>query len=415
MNKRFEQLAEEEREKNRPREDYRGPPQPVNSRFAAAAEADRSTYRERDERGPPPVANSRFAAAAEADRSTFRDERGPPPVANSRFAAAAEADRSYPPEDHGRGPSRFDQDGPYSRNDGPPPHQNSRFAAAAAADRDYTERNDRERYDRDTTFGRGDGFGRRGDDRRPRGDYDGYGGRDERQYDRQEEPPMKSSVADILKPKGRPAEENILKVPTKEHADNILQFPTKDTEKEEPESTPAPEPAPEPTPAVDIEKVVDNSEVIAAFISGERLGEDLKSWCDGQVISSVEKLVNTLLHEKEKLNPDTECAWAEPSKYGSALVSMVEDDLLKQVEVLFAIQKYCDKLGMPKLNDEYVVQAMFRSMYKYDLATDDAFFMWKEDESSENEAGKLNAVIQTVDWFNWLEEDDDDEDDYEEE
>ena len=139
MNKRFEQLAEEEREKNRPREDYRGPPQPVNSRFAAAAEADRSTYRERDERGPPPVANSRFAAAAEADRSTFRDERGPPPVANSRFAAAAEADRSYPPEDHGRGPSRFDQDGPYSRNDGPPPQQNSRFAAAAAADRDYTE------------------------------------------------------------------------------------------------------------------------------------------------------------------------------------------------------------------------------------------------------------------------------------
>jgi hypothetical protein len=41
--------------------------------------------------------------------------------------------------------------------------------------------------------------------------------------------------------------------------------------------------------------------------------------------------------------------------------------------------------------------------------------MWKEDESPEHEAGKLNAVIQTVDWFNWLEEDDDDDDDEEEE
>ena len=69
-----------------------------------------------------------------------------------------------------------------------------------------------------------------------------------------------------------------------------------------------------------------------------------------------------------------------------------------------------------KLNDEYVIQAMFRAMYKYDLAADDAFLMWKEDESDDHAGGKLNAVIQTVDWFNWLEEDDeDDEEDYEEE
>jgi len=85
------------------------------------------------------------------------------------------------------------------------------------------------------------------------------------------------------------------------------------------------------------------------------------------------------------------------------------------MQILWAIQKYCDKLGFPKLDDEYVVQAMFRSMYKFDLALDDAFAEWKEDESDEHSDGKLKAVIQTVNWFTWLEEDDEEEEDGEEE
>lgn len=59
---------------------------------------------------------------------------------------------------------------------------------------------------------------------------------------------------------------------------------------------------------------------------------------------------------------------------------------------------------------------MFRNMYKYDLVDDEAFEVWKEDESSEHEKGKMTAIIQTIDWFNWLEEDDEEEEeDYEEE
>lgn len=73
-------------------------------------------------------------------------------------------------------------------------------------------------------------------------------------------------------------------------------------------------------------------------------------------------------------------------------------------------------MGFPKINEEYVVQCMFRSMYKYDLAEADAFAEWKEDESDEHETGKMKAVIQTMDWFNWLEEDDEEEEEeYEEE
>jgi hypothetical protein len=73
-------------------------------------------------------------------------------------------------------------------------------------------------------------------------------------------------------------------------------------------------------------------------------------------------------------------------------------------------------MGFPKINDEYLVQSMYRAMYKYDLAEADAFAEWKEDESEANETGKMKALIQTVDWFLWLEEDDDeDEEEYEEE
>lgn len=62
------------------------------------------------------------------------------------------------------------------------------------------------------------------------------------------------------------------------------------------------------------------------------------------------------------------------------------------------------------------MQGMFRAMYKYDLTEPDAFDLWKDDESEDHSQGKMKAVIQTMDWFNWLEEDDEDDDEeYEEE
>jgi hypothetical protein len=58
---------------------------------------------------------------------------------------------------------------------------------------------------------------------------------------------------------------------------------------------------------------------------------------------------------------------------------------------------------------------MFRAMYKYDLVLDDSFMEWKEDDSEDHQEGKLKAVIQTVDWFTWLEQDDEDDEEEEEE
>lgn len=474
-------MADEERSRNRdardrdgrgddfPRSD-RGPPPVANSRFAAAAEADRSYQRE-DNRGPPPVANSRFAAAAalaEEERPPRRDERGPPPVTNSRFAAAAAlAEEERPPRRDERGPppvanSRFaaaaamaeeeayeyeqrraERDSFYGRDGdrggmrgdrdhrggGPPVPQNSRFAAAVAADEDYMPREERERrrnerdqhYDDRDNYGRGgDDYDRRGDGGPPRrGGYDSY--------ERNPSPPQ-ARVAEILKPKAPPPTENILKAPVKpapEHEANMLQLPVKPLSKDEdedlfaaPKKKAEPEPVKKeepPAPALN----VNSDELLAEFISGKKQGDDLKQWVEENRVGlpAVEKLVYELLMEHEKLNPDPDCGWAEPTKFGAALLALVEDDVLAQMQVLWGIQFYCDKLGFPKLNDEAVVQSMFRSMYKFDLAEADAFTEWKEDESDEHEKGKINAVIQTVEWFNWLEEDDEDEEEeeYEEE
>jgi len=411
------------RDRDNSRMDNHGPPPVVNSRFAAAAEADKdvSYNRDRDNsrmdnHGPPPVVNSRFAAAAEADRdvgynrdsqNNGMDNRGPPPVANSRFAAAAEADRDI----------SYNRD----RDNGPPPVANSRFAVAAEADRDVSYNRDRGNDDNFMDDGNGrNGRGNKQNDNNDRGNYGderrGFGG-----GGRHDEPPRhqsyeelpKSSVADLLKPKARPMEENILKVPTKSQSANFLKPPSK----EHGENTLKPPDAlkAEISATAPSAEVVDDSDVLAEFASGNKLGKDLQTWIGSlSVVPCVEKLVFHLLTETDKSNPDLECAWAELDKYGAALVFLVEDDLLQQMQVLFAVQKYCDTLGMPKIDNEYLVQAMYRAMYKYDLADDETFMLWKEDESTEHEAGKLKAVIQTVEWFNWLEEDDD-EDDYEEE
>jgi hypothetical protein len=433
--------------------DDRGPPPVANSRFAAAAESDRS-YQDnrRDDRGPPPVANSRFADAAaadQADRPPMRDDRGPPPVANSRFANAAYADEMERP------PPRDDRDNYGGRGDdrGAQPPQNSRFGAAMAADGDYVDREQRQRRDQDRfdddrgggdRFGGGDrrddrrgddrrGGGRddfrgddrgRGDDRRGGGGRDDYGDRrgDDRRGDsrgggmRGDAPP-RNRVDDLLKPKVAVVADNILQAPTKvdaAHADGMLMMPTKAKEANKEEVVEKKASKPE-EPAAPVISAEDQAKLLDEFASGNKMGDELKAWCEEQRVQlpSVEKLVFHMLTEREKLNPDPECGWAETSKFGAALCSLVEEDIVNQMQVLWGIQMYCDKIGFPKLNDEYVVQSMYRAMYKFDLAEADAFMEWKEDEGDEHEQGKMKAVIQTVDWFNWLDEDDEEE--YEEE
>ena len=484
LNAKFEKLADEERERKNERENSsrrdripdndEGPPPVINSRFTAAAEADRS-YTKSADRGPPPVANSRFAAAVEADRSYSRpDDRGPPPVMNSRFAAAAESDRSSmnqsrdnyegpPPVANSRFAAAAEADGrsAFSRDDrGPPPvansrfaaaaaraedekmeyedrrreresfynrdeqnqsrgamPQNSRFAAAAAADSDYTDRDTREQSG--TRFGErsDDNYRRNGQNDRDRGGrLPGTGNRHNPAFDEPPPPPQMTRVDELLKPKKQ--DDVHIVPPTKEHEANILKIPEKAFKREE-ETFLAPSakkeeeriaPIEESTPKVHVVSAESIDSLLTEFSNGEKLGDELKEWCaNNKPLPPIERLLFHMLKTQEKLNPDPNCGWAEPSKYGAALQYLIEENLYNQMQILWAIQLYCESLGFPKLDGESVVQSMFRAMYKYDLAEADSFIEWKEDESDAHDKGKMTTIIQTMDWFNWLEADEDDD------
>jgi len=62
---------------------------------------------------------------------------------------------------------------------------------------------------------------------------------------------------------------------------------------------------------------------------------------------------------------------------------------------------------------------LFRVLFENELVSYDTFFVWKDDETISKDVGKTKAIIQTMDWFTWLEEllgaDDEDSDEYENE
>jgi hypothetical protein len=420
---------------NKNNDDNGPPPVAANSRFAMAAKL---AEEEKQTRGPPPqVTNSRFAAAARMaegenrDRERDRDEqtRGPPPqVTNSRFAAAARMaegenrDRERDDRRQGNRDNQYSYRENRSNDDRGPLPTNSRFAAAAAADRDYVNRDEREHRRRDEPRdnprrGGGNRFGDlpRGPGELPKGPGGAY--EEKPQGPTRVDELIKVKKEEVVLPPSELHEANMFKIPakalTKDKDDEGLFTKKKDSVKTSEPALTAVEVAPE---VVSIASVSTEAaeELLQTFTSGKLLGEELKNWVIEKraVLPTVEKLVLTMLHEREKLNPDPECAWAATSKYGAALLELVEDDLFNQMQILWAIQSYCDKLGFPKLDGESIVQSMFRSMYKFDLATDEAFAEWKEDES--HEQGKMTAIVQTVDWFNWLEQEEEEEEDEDE-
>jgi hypothetical protein len=434
-------------------------PLPTNDRFGRLME---SESRENDQ-GPPPAVASRFSEAARAfkEDESNRQQRG-------GERQGWDGDRgSNRGGDYPRGGG--DRVSAGSWNTGPPPSvQNSRFAMAAAMDQDYAERGEQHRGMGDRNQMRSDRFQSRGGDRGgyggdrggyggdrggyggDRGGYGGErGGRDRNNRDYDDRNANRNSFANDLSdlprgPKSSVVEVAMPKIQVKveaplapvniatldaTHAANVLVVPTKALEdkltishvkKKDEESYVAPKKTEKKLEAIKKKAVADslpvNEELLNEFASGNRLGDELKVWCveNKAALPSVEKLVLEMLNKHEKLRPDPDCGWAESAKFGLALLALIDDDVNKQIEVLWAIQLFCDSIGFPKLNESYVVQSMFRAMYKYDLASADAFFEWKEDESEQHEVGKLKTVIQTVDWFNWLEQDDEEDDEEEE-
>ena len=454
----------------------RGPPPVVNERFAKLAEEEREKDRMREERKtererfsgdrfsvPPPTQNSRFSKAIDADEDYVRpedrhrggrpnrfneddDPRGPPPmVQNSRFAAAAaEMEVEREAEMREREERRMLR-GPPLDIDGPPPVQaNSRFAAAAASheidkEREFREREER-RNERPRQF---EERGGRYDDDRGGRDGGRFAGRMSRGQGDDNYPPLndrttttfiKPELPSHLQPKKveepvLPVVEAPLALPGEDEEAAKARIEKKRREEEEKklveqkaaEEAAAKKAAEDAAAAEKAQKAAEvESDLLEQFINNGMSGTALKEWCmdQGAILPSVEKLVYHLLVKTQKDDPNPECTWAQQENFGAALSSLVEENSSAMMQILFAIQSFCHDIGFPKLGNEGLVQAMFRNMYKFDLADEEAFEQWKDDESPEREEGKGKAIIQSMDWFNWLEEEDEDseeyEDDYEE-
>jgi len=417
--------------------------------------------------GPPPVRNSRLGMMSDnnnnnndgpsdfgRDRGDRGGERGaplPPLTQNSRFANV-ERSMDGGDRDRDRGSNNgfsSSRDNYSNNNSAPPPplKTNKRFAAAYEENQREREAENREREDkriargdfsgggqgqdddRGGRYGGGSGFGDRGG-----GGRDGGGGRFGRMNNNPDQsPPENDRTTFILPelPKHLQPKKKVEPVLPPVHAPLTLPGEDEDAARarverrkiQEEEKAKASEKAAEEAKVLKAaeqaavaekanQAIMQESNLIAEFTSGTKLGSELAKWCTEhkEILPSVEKLVFSLLDVREKKNPDMECAWAQADQFGAALIYLTEDNLMAQMQVLWGIQLYCDSQGFPKLNDEYLVQSMFRAMYKYDLADSEAFDEWKEDES-EDHPGKMQAIIQTTDWFNWLQDDDDDDDD----
>jgi len=148
----------------------------------------------------------------------------------------------------------------------------------------------------------------------------------------------------------------------------------------------------------------DDNSIVDQFSSGNVLGADLALWCKRRkaTLPSVEKLTLSIL-QKYGMKNMNDCSWAKPSEYGKALHELTKDDITKQVEILWAIQEYCSILGFPKTKSggEFLIDELFKCMYEFCLVSPNAFFAWSNDNTS-RPIGKTSAVVQTLEWFQWL-------------
>jgi len=150
--------------------------------------------------------------------------------------------------------------------------------------------------------------------------------------------------------------------------------------------------------AEQLQKVKEEEELLQKFISLK--GDVLLDFCkdnESTLGNHIETLTNSLFKEHK------DASWTSTHKF--ALQSLIPpDNMSKQLDVLFAVQKYCHSINFPKENDKNVIRSYFELMLAEDIVSFDAFFDWKDDEQKVHEQGKMKAIIQTMDWFTSLEE-----------
>merc|ERR1711933_497500 len=152
----------------------------------------------------------------------------------------------------------------------------------------------------------------------------------------------------------------------------------------------------------------------------ETCGEDLVSFINEN--STWEPDLETLLFSLLEYYEKEDTSWVLNEKHGLGLKSLVKvDDSTSQLPLLWAAQRYCNTINFPKNttvkdNETWHIHTLFRVLFEHELVSYETFFVWKDDETISKDVGKTKAIIQTMDWFNWLEEllGDDGNEDYDE-
>jgi hypothetical protein len=109
------------------------------------------------------------------------------------------------------------------------------------------------------------------------------------------------------------------------------------------------------------------------------------------------------------------CEWADPDNFGKAL-GVICRSTASQVEGIRAVVEFCSQRKFPPSSEtnEPLVLELFKNLYDKEIFEEDAYMAWKND-SEDQSPGKAKALLQTADFFQWLETCGDEEEDDDEE
>lgn len=107
--------------------------------------------------------------------------------------------------------------------------------------------------------------------------------------------------------------------------------------------------------------------------------------------------------------------WSTPSEYGSALGSLVKT-AKDQLTAIYACQEYCHDKNFPKIGPKKssLISLMFQVLYKYEIAIENGFSAWQDDDESEV-PGRMNATVQTTAFMQLIFEPEEEDENSEEE
>lgn len=103
--------------------------------------------------------------------------------------------------------------------------------------------------------------------------------------------------------------------------------------------------------------------------------------------------------------------WLNGKQYGGVIKNLLKGKSSEQKEAVFVVQAYCDSKGYPKVEGDPLIQSLFHAMFDKSLVDEDALLGWRDDD---REVGnKRRALVQTTQFFTWLEEEEDEEEEEE--